>query len=677
MRVPHPLLFALLFSSLTFAQGRGDWWFFGQNAGIHFPNSANPVANVQGMLSTDEGCSSMSDENGKLLFYTNGIDVFDRDHIPMLNGLGLNGSWTSTQSALILPFPNDPLKFYIFTTFSQLSYSVVDISLNAGKGEVLSNEKNVLIATNVTEKLTAVLNASGDGYWVLAHEQDNQNFLAFEVTDAGISSSPVVSSLGVVHGNPYIGTMRVSPNRKKLAVVNGYNIPRTVELFNFDPATGVVSGGVELGFWDSHTPYGAEFSPNSELLYISEEGIPGGIYQYDINLATESAVNASEVRLAENIFVAGGALQLGPDDKIYHSRFGASYLGTIHSPNTRGSSCDYIEQAVNLNGKKCFLGLPNFIPKLFIARIETEYECEGDLTRLSIENNGVDSAHWNFGDMASDSANTASGLEVFHTFSEAGIYSVSLITFRDALIDTFNLEVVIHPEPPLDLGPDTVLCTGEELFLDVSVPGASYAWSDGSTDSISTIVSDQLVSVTVSETCEASDSLRVEFVDRPLLSIEGPQQLCRGETIELEVLSSGLDAFSWDNGSSDTLRLIDTVGTYTVLGEHLCGSDSVSINISNCECQVWIPNAFRPNDDGRNDTFNAKVDCNLVSWHLRIFDRWGQQCFSSRAASDGWDGYIAKERAPLGTYAWKLEYEHLVEGSKRPVFLWGRVTLLD
>ena len=89
------------------AQSPADWWYFGHNAGVEF-QSGNPVGVTDGQLFTTEGCASISDPLGDLLFYTDGSTVWDKLHNIMPNGLGLLGNSSATQSAIIVPAPGNP-----------------------------------------------------------------------------------------------------------------------------------------------------------------------------------------------------------------------------------------------------------------------------------------------------------------------------------------------------------------------------------------------------------------------------------------------------------------------------------------------------------------------------------------------------------------------------------------
>ena len=130
------------------SQGEYNNWYFGNHAGVTF-NSGSPVAVTNGALETTEGCSTISDATGNLLFHTDGMEVFDRNHNLMPNGAGLLGHSSSTQSGVIVPQPNSSNIYYVFTvdelqsnSSAPLCYSIVDMTLNGGMGDVTTS-KNI------------------------------------------------------------------------------------------------------------------------------------------------------------------------------------------------------------------------------------------------------------------------------------------------------------------------------------------------------------------------------------------------------------------------------------------------------------------------------------------------------------------------------------------------------
>ena len=115
MRKLKCIIFILISSIFcSSAQNEGNIWYFGENAGLDF-NSGFPIALTDGQLNTNEGCASISDNNGDLLFYTDGMTVYNKNHIIMPNGFGLLGNTSSTQSGIIIKKPTSNTIYYLFT----------------------------------------------------------------------------------------------------------------------------------------------------------------------------------------------------------------------------------------------------------------------------------------------------------------------------------------------------------------------------------------------------------------------------------------------------------------------------------------------------------------------------------------------------------------------------------
>lgn len=335
------------------AQMQTAHWYFGGNAGLDF-TSGGPVIDTNGQINTIEGCASISDEYGSLLFYTDGRYVYDNTHNQMLNGWGLRGDESSTSSAVILPKPDDCNLYYVFTIDCRdenvpsyrpkrgMEYNIVDMSLNGGLGAVV--EKNISMPINGEvqgyEKLAVISNANKTGYWVITHFEGN--FYAFEVTLDGVNINPVVSSSSVYGGSQNIGYLKGSSNGSKLAMGMYFSncSDRYLSVYNFNNSTGVVNNEIILhqpGDDEPSNYYGVEFSPNSQLLYATnvKPNCNNGDYQNSVieivqyNLMVSTVVDSKYV-VAENAYY--GALQVGLDGKIYNSG-GGIYIGSIVNPN--------------------------------------------------------------------------------------------------------------------------------------------------------------------------------------------------------------------------------------------------------------------------------------------------------------------------------------------------------
>ncbi len=133
--------------------------------------------------------------------------------------------------------------------------------------------------------------------------------------------------------------------------------------------------------------------------------------------------------------------------------------------------------------------------------------------------------------------------------------------------------------------------------------------------------------------------------------------VCFGVEKILESVSN--NPVIWSNGESTPSILIRTPGLYIVKAENECGlaTDSLTVEFEKCPCEVWLPNAFTPNSDSKNETFGAISDCILKLYKLSIYNRWGQEVYQSASLADNWDGRYNGQDAPEGIYVAKLQYE--------------------
>ncbi len=236
-------------------------WYLYQNAGLEFIPPDPPVVPdwttaplPGGMISTTdeyaEGCSVIHDKDGHLLFYTNGITIWDRNHAPMtmadlITPAILHGSFSSTQSALIVPQPCNNDLYYVFTSgdwgcTSGLNYSIVDITGNGGNGVVTLINDPLLPAGNSTEKLTYAHHGNGIDVWILTHGLGTDAFYAYQLNGEGILP-PVISNAGSVysHVKNKAGYLETNPQGDLLAAAIYYNGVNSFEVFDFNNNTGL------------------------------------------------------------------------------------------------------------------------------------------------------------------------------------------------------------------------------------------------------------------------------------------------------------------------------------------------------------------------------------------------------------------------------------------------------
>ena len=446
----------LIFSISLFAQKEANIWYFGENAGLDF-NSGIPVPLLDGKLNTEGGCATISDTNGSLLFYTDGRTVWNKNHQVMLNGSGLNGGSRSTHSAIVVPKPNASNKYFIFTIDdfignNGLQYSEVDMTLDSGLGGITST-KNVLLQTPTTEKITAIKSAVANEYWVVSHKWGNNEFIAFKVTNSGVNPTPVISGVGTVVDNDgaSIGQIKISPNGKKIAVARYPSISE-VQLFDFDNATGKVSNPLTLlKYSNDEQIYGLEFSPNSQLLYTAVN-FDGG-YQFNLNAGSSTDIVNSKVKLFTSNDIHD-SFQIAPDGKIYIAGFAQSYLDVINNPNTIGLGANYVSEALYLEGRLSFSGLPVFIQSFFNISFQSKNFCFGDVTLFESNfSESYDSILWDFGD-----GTTSTQENPTHTYNQIGTYSVTLTVIAGANTSFETQEIIIYKTPTATKPSDVFVC---------------------------------------------------------------------------------------------------------------------------------------------------------------------------------------------------------------------------
>jgi len=421
-------IFFLFLFAHAFAQKEATHWYFGNNAGLDF-SSGTPVADTNGALNTLEGCTTISDVAGNLLFYTDGTTVWNKNHLVMPTGNGLFGDSSSSQSAIIVPKPDDSNIYYIFTVDwsngdNGLNYYTVDMSLDDGLGDVLGNSNvpspTQLLTSPTSEKITAVKVKDEEAFWVISTKSDA--FYVYKIDNNGIQTTSVPGNSGFSVPQDLRGYLKASPDGKTLVSAN---MSSGTYIYDFDNATGNVTNERIINL-SEESGYGVEFSPLSKKLYISTGNFGNNPpYQeklFQFSLENGDNINDSRIEIHSSIN-SRAALQVALDGKIYRAIHNSSSLGVIHNPDGDGLAANYEHNAISLGNKTSRQGLPPFITSFFAALIKTEHLCLGDLTQFSIESNEpIISILWDFGDGSS----TSTELNPSHTYATAGSYIINV-----------------------------------------------------------------------------------------------------------------------------------------------------------------------------------------------------------------------------------------------------------
>lgn len=469
-----------------YAQKQGNIWYFGEYAGVSF-NTGSPVPLGNSAMFQYDGCSTISDPDGKLLFYTNGLTIWNKNHKVMDNGTGLHGGYPSSQSSVIVQQPLNDSIYYVFTVDdvagpNGLKYSIVSMNRASGLGSVIS--KNIPLLTPTTEKVTAVKHRNDTNVWVITHGWDTTAFFAYLIDSNGLNTSPVVTNVGYKHGGSLSkasGYLKASPDGKKLALaIQSYN--GVVEILDFDDSTGIVSNPVNTT--SIKDPYGIEFSPDGTKLYVSSRSF-GEIYQFFLLAGTLNDIIQSKIQIATSATQIG-AMQVAIDAKIYVART-SQYLGVINNPNAYGSASKYKDKGVYLGGRNSKYGLPTFNQSYFFNP-EFQYynQCFGDTTIFKVANSSlVDSVDWNFGDPGSPN-NSSDSMRTSHYYSAPGDYEVGILIYlQTGKVDTINWTLNIHDKPDAEFTiNDSSQCLNENkaYFINNSsilIGDLTYEWDLG------------------------------------------------------------------------------------------------------------------------------------------------------------------------------------------------------
>lgn len=603
------MLFVGAWTTRLNAQREGNIWYFGGKAGMNF-NGGAPVALTNSAMDTYEGCASVSSPNGNLLFYTDGITIYNASHSPMANGTGLLGDPSTSQSGVIVKVPGSQNRYYVFSVDDDggqdgLRYSIVDMSLNGGQGGVTI--KNVLLVTPVTERITAVAHRNGLDIWILVHEWNSNNYISYLLTPSGLMA-PVYTPIGQVHGGNVFnsrGCMKVSPNGKWLATAITFQ--SRVDLLAFDDSLGTISNLTEI--YGISGAYGVEFSPHSTRMYISSADVsPGELYQFDLTLPTRLDIVNSRYFIGRTSSLSMGSLQLGPDRKIYCARYDSPYLSVITQPDSLAAACMWVDDGFFLAGKRSYLGLPSFVQSYFLpprANFNFTNPCFGDSTHFFGNSNYAPvNFSWNFGDPGSGQENYSTLQTPSHLYPAPGTYTVTLIIAKDSLRDTVVHQVVVQAFPNIDLGPaDTILCDVPSITLS---PGVAqyYLWSTGDTTSSITVTTDGLYIVEAGNgPCVITDSILVDFRTQPYVNLGVDRQFCSGDSVVLNAGNSGA-IFNWSTGANSQTISVGSGGQY-----------SVSVNIGQCIAFDTIQLAMlqRPVLDLGNDRSFCTDELELVA----------------------------------------------------------------
>lgn len=624
-----------------------DTWLFGLRGRIQFnqdPPAINPTT-VDYQLR--DGASAISDKEGNLLMFSNGMKIWDKSYNLMSNGDGLHGFSASTQSSIIVPHPGNSNKYFVFTIDFYypgipmmnnygVNYSTVDFSSN-NKGTVTS--KNNLLFHENAQKVCAIKHENNEYYWVIFHGFGSNNgdkFYSYLVDTSGVVSTPVISVVGNIQTgdvNNSRGYMKASSDGTMIA--STLPMDGVLEIFDFDKSTGEISNPRSSNTGDFATTYGIEFSPNQKYLYLTTS--PGtsetgycSLYQIDL----ESANPFSSATIIESFYFSNSltdsimnGLQLGVDGKIYLAKsdksmlIGKPNLDMIYNPDRQGIACNFNHlnnqqnNGLFLEGGSSVNSLTDFITDyLNIPHFFYFNKCHYDTTDFEIRNTANLTPTWDFKDPTGESI-LVDEMKPRHIFSDPGTYQVELTEEYNGEEYHFNENIVINPLPDVNISQSP----SDTIYI---LPNSSITLDAG----------------------------------------------------------SGYDIYNWNNGeTAGQYYDVNNEGYYIVqVTDFNCctNTDEVYIKYANLN----FPNAIKPSSSNPdNQTFKVVGDISaLAEYQLRVFNRWGQMIFETDDPTEGWDGNKDGDPAEFGTYVYSTVFTSFASNTQSSIEIknTGTVTII-
>jgi len=396
-----------------------------------------------------------------------------------------------------------------------------------------------------------------------------------------------------------LGYMKFSPDGKQVAeAISGLN---KVETFNFNSSTGELSNPQSYTFSKPGvSPYGVEFSPDNKKLYISLLQLTGNGPPTSPSFICQFNLQAgltNPVYIDSMAVIRTGALQLATDGRIYASR-------TVNLINKK-DSIDVIYNPTR-PGTECNLDLLNHVP-------QSRFSLAGRTSLYSLPN--FIQSYFNIPVFTYDS-NCLGDVTRFHITNKANIDNV-FWNFGDGATSVMTDPVHQYSQPGTYLVKLTENFNGENF----------------------------------------TDSLTVTVHPLPHIGLGDTILLYSGSAIKLHAGGGNME-YTWSTGSTDSIIPVDKQGEYWVrVMDHNCcrNSDSVYVKVF----QYFVPNAFTPNGDGKNDVFRIVGLYRNIRFNMYIYNRWGQLLFHSENIDNGWDGTYKNAACPPDTYVWMINIDFL------------------
>ncbi|MBK9190025.1 MAG: gliding motility-associated C-terminal domain-containing protein [Crocinitomicaceae bacterium] len=618
-KTKHFLFVLLVFTgSLSFGQLEKHIWHFNTtNKGLFFDpgNSFIPVVtNSSYTPFGGEGCGVVTHPiTGVLQFYSDGMICADRNDDVMPNGSGLSGLSSSISNGKACLVPGYCDRYYLFSnsytheanTTGSVYYSVVDMNLVGNGvvgnelGDILAGQKNIFVATGISEAIEIIPKTNSHEYWLLIGKNVANQIEIYNVTASGIL-------LHSTYNLPYVlsdmRAMVYCEQNNKVALASCIEMNPTV-IMDFDPATGIVTSTFQI----PGTPFGTsplywmgtnalEWSPDGTKLYIgkyrtSSPSGGGKLFHYDLDLPANPPQIL--VNLGTNSSIVSRGLRLAPDGKIYYMYTNPSgivqQLGVIHNPDGDFASCNFqsnfLNMGINLgnsNSFPFFLNWNNTLPEISDTLISFACELPASFSFTPLAGiTDFENDNLSFSvDNISGGTVSVSGSDILFTPTPGfvGLTSFEVVYEDDfcfPLTDSFVVELEVDMTGgTLNLLDQIEACENETVILNAGGSFASYLWSTSESTSQISVNSPGIYSVEVATLsgCTAFDTTEVIYLTAQQLNLGPDISTCEEEVIITAGIFNG-DVI-WFDGSSGSSVSVSASGLIYADGVDLNGCSS-------------------------------------------------------------------------------------------------------
>ena len=261
--------------------------------------------------------------------------------------------------------------------------------------------------------------------------------------------------------------------------------------------------------------------------------------------------------------------------------------------------------------------------------------CINQPVRYTVTKNAacLKSLQWNIDNSIATIVSTEADTAITLSFTRAFTGYIHAAVYNCVVTDSFFVTVTA-PQTLKLLNRDSLLCPGKAIVLKAKPGFAAYQWQDGSTADSLRVITTGFYKVIGTDSCglQSADSTTVNNSDTSLV-LTAMQTICKYDTAYI-TLPNDVNNITWqpaNNGilNNKILSFFPMQTTmYLVTAERLANcpiTKAVNIVVENCTQVIFIPNAFTPNNDTRNDVFKASAFRPLQAYHLVIYNRYGQK----------------------------------------------------